>query len=159
MKIIHEEVQMPTNNQRIIELPQTSSRIGAKSKYDGVLKFEKSMGILGEVNGEIIGGELLVVYSNAKVLGNILVDYLLVIGRIEGNIHARRGVYFYEGAVVRGSVLSAIIRMQTGVDFEGECNLIEKEDVDIFSLSREVFRSSMFDKLVHELDERSTKKA
>ena len=42
--------------------------------------------------------------------------------------------------------------MQSGVDFDGKCNLSIEDEVDIFSLTRENHYSTLFDKLVHELD-------
>lgn len=144
---------MANKNQAIIEVPQTASRIGKNTMYEGVLKFKTSMSVIGKVKGSIVGGELLIIHPNAIVEGDIIADYLLIIGSVSGNINARKGVYFFENSVVRGTVTSAVIRMQTGVDFDGKCNLNIEEDVDIFSLSRQSFHISMFDKLLHELDE------
>lgn len=144
--------------QSIIDIPQTTSQIGKHSLYDGELRFEKSVSVLGRVKGKIIGGELLIVYPHAVIEGDILVDYMLVMGTVIGNINARRGVLLYENSIVRGSVVSTVIRMQSGVDFEGDCNIIESEETDIFSFSREEFRTTLFDNLVHELDEASSPK-
>ena len=144
--------------QTIIDIPQTNSRIGAESEYSGDLGFSTSFSILGSVKGNIKGGELLIVYPQGRVEGVILVDYLLVLGYVSGTINAKKGVFFFDSAVVRGNVLSAIIRMQPGVDFEAECNLTEEDNIDIFSISRETFRANIFDQFVHRLDEISLHK-
>lgn len=140
------------HNYTIIEIPHTSSRIGKGAEYDGVLQFKTSMSIMGKVKGKINGGELLIVHPDAVVEGDINVNYLLVIGKVYGNMNVKRGIYFFENAVARGNITSAIIRMQSGVDFDGKCNLSIEDEVDIFSLTRENHYSTLFDKLVHELD-------
>ena len=141
------------NKYTTIEIPHTSSRIGKGAEYNGVLQFKTSMSIMGKMKGEIHGGELLIVHPNAIVEGDISVNYLLVIGSVYGNMNIKRGVYFFENALIRGNITSAIIRMQSGVNFDGTCNLSIEDEVDIFSLTRENYYSTLFDKLVHELDD------
>lgn len=127
----------------VIELPQTESRIGAQTAYSGVLSFKSSLSVFGKVDGKIEGGELLVIHPQAEVDAQIEADYILLAGTVKGQILARKGVCFYATAVFQGSVISRTIRMYAGADFQGSCNFMEREHVDIFSLSRGEFRAML----------------
>ncbi len=129
----------------VIELPQTESRIGAKTVHIGNLKFQRSLSIFGKVEGQILGGDLLVIHPESEVNADIEVDYLLLAGTVKGTIKARKGICLYSGSVFKGSILSDVMRMHVGADFEGSCNLLEKKRVDIFDLSRGEFRAMLTD--------------
>ncbi len=131
----------------VIELPQTESRIGSKTVHVGNVKFQRSLSIFGKVEGQILGGDLLVIHPDSEVHADIEVDYLLLAGTVKGTIKARKGICLYSGSVFKGSILSDVIRMHVGADFEGSCNLLEKKRVDIFELSRGEFRAMLTDTL------------
>ncbi len=134
-------------NNAFIELPQTNSRIGEMSSYNGVLRFKTSMSILGKMEGRVQGGELLVIFPKAEVKGEIHAEFVLVLGNVTGNIHAKKGVYLYSTAYMRGEIHATTIRMQPGVNFEGLCNLINQSNIDIHTFTRSDLRAYLIDTL------------
>ncbi len=134
------------NEINLIELPQTNSRIGKTSKYTGTLRFKTSLSVLGSVSGSIIGGELLVIFPSASIEARIEADFILIAGTLHGTIHARKGLLVYSTAYIRGDIHAAKIRMQPNVDFEGTCNLLGTEKIDVHSFTRANLRAKLFEK-------------
>lgn len=129
-----------------IELPQTNSRIGRKSTYSGAIQFKTSLSILGKFSGTIKGGELLVLFPTANIEAKIQADYILIAGTVSGEIYANKGIYLYSSAYVRGDIHSTRVRMQPGLNFEGKCNFLKQEKIDIYNFSRSDLHANLVDK-------------
>ena len=141
------------NEINLVELPQTNSRIGKTSKYKGTLRFKTSLSILGSVSGTIIGGDLLVIFPSASIEAQIEADFILIAGTLHGVIYARKGLLVYSTAYIRGDIHAAKIRMQPNVNFEGSCNLLGTEKIDINNFTRANLRAKLFEKF----DDQSSK--
>lgn len=87
--------------------------------FDGRLSFEGTAQIGGHFKGEIFTKDTLVVNEGAQVVAQIEADTIIISGRVEGNLFARRRVIMHPPAVFKGTVTSPSLRIDEGVVFEG----------------------------------------
>lgn len=94
-----------------------------KSEFNGFLEFKKPLKICGKFEGEINGSALLLVDKNAEVKAHVDVPFLIVFGKIIGNIVASEKVELREGASVVGNIRTPNLEVADGVVFEGQCEM------------------------------------
>lgn len=87
--------------------------------FEGKLSFEGTVQIGGQFRGEIFTKDTLVVNESAQVTAQIEADTIIISGRVEGNLFARRRVIMHPPAVFKGTVTSPSLRIDEGVVFEG----------------------------------------
>ena len=87
--------------------------------FEGRWSFEGTVQIGGQFKGEIFTKDTLVVNENAHVEAQIEADVIIISGKVEGNIFARRRVIMHPPAVFKGTVTSPSLRIDEGVVFEG----------------------------------------
>ncbi len=87
--------------------------------FEGKLSFEGTVQIGGSFRGEIFTKDTLVVNESAEITAQIEADTIIISGRVEGNIFARRRVIMHPPAVFKGTVTSPSLRIDEGVVFEG----------------------------------------
>src|SRR5512137_3095690 len=66
--------------------------LGEGTQFKGVLSFAGAVRIDGQVEGEVIGDELLIIGEPGQVNAEIEVGTLVVSGRVQGSITARERV-------------------------------------------------------------------
>ncbi len=93
--------------------------LDAGARFEGRLTFEGTVRIGGEFKGEIFTKDALVINEGALVQADIEADTIIINGRVEGNLFARRRVIMHPPAVFRGTVTSPSLRIDEGVVFEG----------------------------------------
>jgi len=89
------------------------------ARFEGRLTFEGTVRIGGEFKGEIFTKDALVINEGAEVQADIEADTIVICGRVEGNLFARRRVIMHPPAALRGTVTSPSLRIDEGVVFEG----------------------------------------
>jgi cytoskeletal protein CcmA (bactofilin family) len=89
------------------------------SFFEGKLSFEGTAQIGGHFKGEIFTKDTLVVNEKAHIEAQIEADTVIISGRVEGDIFARRRVLMHPPAVFKGTVTSPSLRIDEGVVFEG----------------------------------------
>lgn len=87
--------------------------------FEGKLSFEGTVQIGGNFRGEIFTKDTLVINESAVVTAQIEADTIIISGRVEGNIFARRRVIMHPPAIFKGTVTSPSLRIDEGVVFEG----------------------------------------
>lgn len=87
--------------------------------FEGKLSFEGTVQIGGSFQGEIFTKDTLVINEGASVSAQIEADTIVISGRVEGNLFARRRVIMHPPAVFKGTVTSPSLRIDEGVVFEG----------------------------------------
>ena len=87
--------------------------------FEGKLSFEGTVQIGGSFRGEIFTKDTLVVNESAQVIAQIEADTIIISGRVEGNLFARRRVIMHPPAIFKGTVTSPSLRIDEGVVFEG----------------------------------------
>lgn len=110
------------------ELPFSASELhallGAGTSFRGKISFAGRVRIDGSFEGEILGGELLVIGEGADVRGQVRVDSVIIQGgRVDAEIVAARTIELYVPAQVSGSLHSPQIFLDKGVTFSGRFDM------------------------------------
>ena len=119
--------------------------LGKSTSFHGYLKFKETMWIQGKFTGTIEATGALIVDKEAVVEADrITVSSLTVYGTVSGAVHAMDKIDMFSGAIVRGDLSAARLRIADGVLFEGQCSMTSVEkDVDIFSRSSEEIKAEL----------------
>jgi cytoskeletal protein CcmA (bactofilin family) len=124
---------------------QPSVIFGNTTRFNGFLRFKETLCIQGRFKGTIEATGALIVDKGAVVeADHISVSSLVVYGTVIGSVNAMDKIDMLTGAVVRGDVSAARLRIADGVIFEGQCEMtgIEK-DVEIFSRPTEEIKAEL----------------
>ena len=87
--------------------------------FEGRLSFEGTVQIGGTFKGEIFTKDTIVINESAAIAAQIEADTIIISGRVEGNLFARRRVIMHPPAIFKGTVTSPSLRIDEGVVFEG----------------------------------------
>jgi len=119
--------------------------LGRATSFTGFLKFETTLRIQGVFRGTIDATGDLIVDKDAVVdADHITVSSLTVFGNISGTVHAQDKVDMMSGAVVKGDVSAAKLRIADGVLFEGKCKMTNVEkDIEIFHRPTEEIKADL----------------
>ncbi|MBX2988123.1 MAG: polymer-forming cytoskeletal protein [Bdellovibrionaceae bacterium] len=98
---------------------QVTAILDRGASFEGKLTFEGTVQIGGHFKGEIFTKDTLVVSESAQVQAQIEAETIIISGRVEGNLFARRRVIMNPPAVFRGTVTSPSLKIDEGVVFEG----------------------------------------
>lgn len=98
---------------------QVTAILDHGAAFEGKLTFEGTVQIGGEFRGEIFTKDTLIVNEGSLVNAQIEADTIIISGRVEGNIFARRRVIMHPPAIFKGTVTTPSLRIDEGVVFEG----------------------------------------
>lgn len=109
--------------------------LGKGVDFKGNAKFDGTVRIDGQFEGEITTADTLIVGENAVIKGVISVGVILSSGKIEGKITASKKVQLMKPAVLIGEIHSPSFSMEEGVLFHGLCDMGigEIEDMNVNS--------------------------
>lgn len=105
--------------------------IGQGSCIKGNLFVSGVMRIDGDVAGDVISDNCVMIGENARILGNVSATSVVSRGLIKGNVLAETEVKLFSSAIVLGDVVTKKINVQDGVLFEGRCFAVN--DVQLFN--------------------------
>lgn len=112
-----------------VEPPQESSReemvahLYKRSRVSGQLTFHGSARIDGNVEGEILCHGTLTVGEEAEVKAKISADVVVLRGKVEGDVAAKKRVELAAPARLVGNIDSPRLVVTEGVVFEGFCSM------------------------------------
>jgi cytoskeletal protein CcmA (bactofilin family) len=108
---------------RLLESEINEGRVTAildkGSSFDGRLTFEGTVQIGGSFSGEIFTKDTLIINKGAVVIAQIEAETVIICGRVEGNLFARKKVVMHPPAVFKGTVTTPSLKIDEGVVFEG----------------------------------------
>jgi cytoskeletal protein CcmA (bactofilin family) len=81
----------------------------------------------GRFEGEVSGRDLLIIGQSAAVRAEIQVGSLVVNGRVEGNIVARKRVELLPTAQVSGTIKTPTLVVSDGAVINGTCEMRREE--------------------------------
>ncbi len=121
-------------NQPKQEVPKSSAKpvgdsgaakafLGKGSKVVGQLNFDGSAEIEGELEGEIVSQAQLVIGRSAKVKAKIHGQEVIVLGTVEGDIHAAKRLSLKQPARITGNISAPVLSVEEGVMFQGNCRM------------------------------------
>lgn len=71
------------------------------SYFDGRLSFEGTVQIGGEFKGEIFTNDTLIINEGAVVFAQVEAETIIISGKVEGNLFARKRIIMHPPAVLR----------------------------------------------------------
>jgi cytoskeletal protein CcmA (bactofilin family) len=101
--------------------------LGEGTSFSGTLQFEGAVRLDGRFEGDVSGGDLLIIGQSAAVRADIQVGSLVVNGRVEGNIVARKRVELLPTAQVSGTIKTPTLVVSDGAVFNGTCEMRREE--------------------------------
>lgn len=112
--------------------------LGKGVDFKGKAKFDGSVRIDGQFDGQIISQDTLIIGEGGVVKGEITCETILSSGKIEGNIIASQKVQLLKPAVLIGDILTPSFSVEEGVLFQGTCDMGVTGHTDVSSQSGEV---------------------
>ena len=101
--------------------------LGEGTSFIGTLQFEGTVRLDGRFEGDVSGSDLLIIGQAAAVRADIQVGSLVVGGRVEGNIVARKRVELLGTAQVTGTVKTPALVVIDGAVLNGTCEMRREE--------------------------------
>jgi len=93
------------------------------SKISGKLTFEGTTRIDGQVEGEIVAKESLLIGEGAVVTAQIKANSIIIAGKVSGDITASQRLEIRPSARVIGNLTSPVLIVHEGAMFEGHCSM------------------------------------
>lgn len=101
--------------------------LGQGTKFKGVLTFEGIVRIDGEMEGEIISKDILIIGEEASVSADIAVGTIIINGKVNGTIKATGKVEINGKGVVVGNIKTPTLIIDDGGIFDGYCDMDQKK--------------------------------
>ncbi len=99
--------------------------LGEGTQFKGVLSFAGAVRIDGQLEGEVIGEELLIVGEPGNVTAEIDVGTLVISGRVSGTMTARERVELLRSSRVEGTIRTPCLVVAEGAHFNGNCEMAD----------------------------------
>ena len=95
-------------------------------KLKGTLTVNGTVHFDGEIEGEILASDHLIIGEMGRVKGNIQTRNITNLGKIRGNITAENRVSLAQGSDLEGDILTGHLVVEEGCRFEGRCRMHQK---------------------------------
>lgn len=104
---------------------QTMSLLSHGTKFNGNIEASAAMRIDGEVEGDIISTDKLVLGINAIINGSVEAAEVIIGGMIHGSVNARKTLLLQSTGKVEGDIRAREIEIEKGGFFKGACDMRE----------------------------------
>jgi cytoskeletal protein CcmA (bactofilin family) len=102
--------------------------LGQGTSFSGRLLFEGTVRIDGTFSGDIFTRDTLIVGPDARVRAQIDADTVVIAGVVEGEIRALSRVEIQSTGVLRGQVVSPVLKIEEGGMFEGRTQMLPQQE-------------------------------
>ena len=107
----------------LVDVGEIKAFLGEGTEFKGILSFEGTVRVDGYLEGEIAGDDLLIVGEPGLIRARIEVGTIVVSGRIEGNIEAKKRVELLASGLVIGNIKTPALVVAEGASFNGSCEM------------------------------------
>lgn len=97
--------------------------LGKGTEFKGVITYQGTVRIDGQIEGEVITEGTLIVGETAVIRAEINAGTVISGGKITGNITASEKIQLLPSAVHEGSLKGPIVIIEEGVRFNGTCEM------------------------------------
>jgi cytoskeletal protein CcmA (bactofilin family) len=119
-------IQMPAS--RGLGADSGETVIGEGATIDGTVRSERSIRVIGAIQGEIESQQRVVVDEQARVQARITAAQVTVLGEVNGSINCTGRVEIASTARVTGEVSAGTLVIQEGAFFEGSLKMATSRD-------------------------------
>jgi cytoskeletal protein CcmA (bactofilin family) len=105
-----------------------STLLGIGTAIEGTLTFRDTIRLDGTVNGKINSEKgTLIIGERAKVEAHIRVGSAIIKGTVNGQVEAAEQIDVHAPAKITGDIQAPVISIETGVVFNGKCNMVKSD--------------------------------
>jgi cytoskeletal protein CcmA (bactofilin family) len=108
--------------------------LGEGTQFKGVLSFAGAVRVDGQLEGEIVGDEVLIIGEPGQVKAEIEVGTLVVSGRVQGTINAKQRVELLRPSRVTGTIRTPCLVVAEGAMFNGNCEMTGPDEGKVVRL-------------------------
>lgn len=102
--------------------------IGERTSFEGTLRCEGSLRILGSVQGEVDSKGTIIIEERAQVKATVRGANVTVGGRVEGEIHCSGKVEIRPTGRVAGELEAGALVVQEGAVFDGNSRMVGQQE-------------------------------
>ena len=102
---------------------EVESLIGEHTTFEGTLKTEGSVRLLGSIQGEIESKSTIIVEEKAHVTARLTAAHITVAGHVDGQIYCEGRVEIRPTGHVTGEINAALLIVQEGAYFDGNSKM------------------------------------
>ncbi len=110
--------------------PATGSGSGALtafidqgSDFEGKLSFRDTVRIDGRFRGEISSDNTLIVGESGQIFADVVSEIVIVSGRVEGNVKARRQITLHKTGCIVGDLETVSLMVEEGAELHGQVKM------------------------------------
>jgi cytoskeletal protein CcmA (bactofilin family) len=110
---------------------EISAFLGKETVFEGKMTFQGVFRLDGKFDGEIFESGTLIVGETAVIKGKVGVQSIVILGLVEGEVHAKSRAEIHSTGKVYGSLFTPILTVNEGGIFDGHCkmeSLLKDED-------------------------------
>ncbi|MBI5596244.1 MAG: polymer-forming cytoskeletal protein [Elusimicrobia bacterium] len=113
------------NAERRFDGGDITTVVGAEAYFQGALTVRGSLRIDGEVEGNILEAQSVIVGPRGRVRGDICAELVIVSGNVNGDVSAAGQLELKAGGRLVGNIRAAKLTIDDGAVFEGRCVMSE----------------------------------
>jgi cytoskeletal protein CcmA (bactofilin family) len=99
------------------------SLIGERTHFEGTLKAEGAIRLLGSINGEIQSNGTIIVEEKARVTARLTAAQITIAGQVDGQIYCEGRVEIRPTGRVTGEISAGALIVQEGAYFDGNSKM------------------------------------
>ena len=111
---LRSEGSLPTGTDQ-----EMTAHVGVNTEFKGILHYDGTIRVDGKVDGEIHTEGVLLIGRSAVIRATVRAKSIVSCGTIIGDVAATEKIDLLEPAVLKGSVMTPLLSMETGVRFRG----------------------------------------
>jgi cytoskeletal protein CcmA (bactofilin family) len=107
-----------------VESSTISTLLGKDTLFEGTLTFKETIRVDGRIRGKLISADGTAIIGESAVLdADLEVAVAILRGKINGQVQASQRIEIYAPAEVHGDIIAPVIAIDSGVVFNGKCNM------------------------------------
>ena len=106
-----------------------NSIIGDSTEFRGVFNIKGPLRIDGAFVGKINSYGKVYIGKNGKAESIIIARNIVIGGTVKGDVFAEENVVILKQAEIIGNIYASSINMENGVIFDGECRILDKNEM------------------------------
>jgi cytoskeletal protein CcmA (bactofilin family) len=100
--------------------------VGVEAYFQGAMTVRGSLRIDGEVEGNVLEAQTVVVGPKGRVRGDISAEHVIVAGSVAGEVVASGQLELKAGGRIHGNIHTPKLTIDDGAVFEGRCVMADR---------------------------------
>lgn len=100
--------------------------VGVEAYFQGAMTVRGSLRIDGEIEGNVLEAQTVVVGPKGRVRGDISAEHVIVAGSVAGEVVASGQLELKAGGRIHGNIHTPKLTIDDGAVFEGRCVMADR---------------------------------